>query len=86
MQCLQPVTDESLTTISGRVPSSLVPRLDRIREALSMRAAGARLKRSDAIRAAIERGVEALESELGIVESEPSKPAPKGGKPARKPK
>lgn len=78
-----------LVTVGGRVLPSVLPRLDRIAEVLTSRVPGSSLKRSDALRAAIERGVEALERELGI-EGEATtatSPAPvkKGPKPARKP-
>lgn len=50
-----------------RLTDALIERLDRIAESLSERAAGTRISRSQAIRAAIERGVADLEGELGIV-------------------
>ena len=77
---------DPLVTVSGRVLPATVRRLDRIVEVLTARRPGEVVKRADALRAAVERGVEALERELGIVGEEPTKPAPKGGKPARKPK
>lgn len=49
-----------------RLSDELIERLDRIADELSTRAAGARVSRSQAIRAGIERGVLALEAELGL--------------------
>lgn len=72
MQSFRAMAPDALVTVSGRILPSTVERLDRIAEALSERLPGRPLKRSDAIRAAIEKGVEALERELGL-----SKPKPK---------
>ncbi|WP_438014910.1 hypothetical protein WMF18_28985 [Sorangium sp. So ce315] len=79
--------DPVLVTVSGRVLPSVLPRLDRIAEVLTSRVPGSNMKRSDALRAAIERGVEVLERELGITPEEAAAPSTaKGGKgPARKP-
>jgi hypothetical protein len=44
-----------------------IVRFDRIAEALSVRAAGTEVTRSDAIRAAAERGAALLETELGLI-------------------
>lgn len=52
--------------LSIRFTDELISRLDRISEAMSKRASGAPVKRAHAIRAALERGVTALEGELGI--------------------
>lgn len=43
-----------------------IARFDRIAERLSARAAGTKVTRSDAIRAAAERGAAVLEGELGL--------------------
>jgi hypothetical protein len=43
-----------------------IERFDRIAEALSARAAGTKITRSDAIRASADRGAAALETELGL--------------------
>lgn len=61
-----------------RLDPALLERLDRIAEEMSQRAAGAGIARSEAARAALLRGVEALELELGL--------SKKGGKPPRKAK
>jgi hypothetical protein len=50
-----------------------IVRFDQIAEALSERAAGTRVTRSDAIRAAAERGAAALEAELGIKRPKPKR-------------
>ena len=71
------VAPDPLSTISGRIPAALIPRLDAIAAEMSRRAHGAHLKRSDAIRASIERGVAALEKELGIEATMETKPARK---------
>jgi hypothetical protein len=79
---------DTLTTVSGRILPATVTRLDRIAEELGKRRPGEVVKRSDALRAAVERGVEVLERELGIAAGEEAAPAParKGAKrPARKP-
>ncbi|WP_437983741.1 hypothetical protein [Sorangium sp. So ce117] len=74
-----------MTTVSGRILPATVERLDRIAATLAQRRPGEIVQRSDALRAAIERGVEVLERELGIQPAEPSTDAPatpKGGKSA----
>ena len=62
-----------------RVETELLDRLEAIAAELSRRSAGVAVKRSDVARAALERGAESLEQELGIAEK-------KGAKPASKPK
>jgi predicted transcriptional regulator len=54
-----------MVTISVRIDDELVDRLDELAKVLSARAAGAGMSRSNAVRVALERGVEALEAELG---------------------
>jgi hypothetical protein len=49
-----------------RIDEEILTRLDRVAEALSAKAAGANVPRSDAIRIALERGTESLEGELGL--------------------
>jgi hypothetical protein len=73
-----------LESVSGRILPATVQRLDRIADALSERRPGEVVKRADTLRAAIERGVEVLERELGIAATEPP-PASKPAKPRRKP-
>jgi predicted transcriptional regulator len=60
-----------MNTISVRLDAASTERLDRIAEALAERAQGARITRSNALRVAVERGIELLESELNV------KPKPK---------
>ena len=79
------VDDALLVTVSGRVTPSAIPRLDRIAAALTARVPGSKLRRSDALRAAIERGVEVLEAELGIAHDAPLQTAPQGRKGAKRP-
>lgn len=50
-----------------RVSEELVGRIDRLATALTARASGAKVARSSAMRVAIERGLDVLEVELGIV-------------------
>jgi hypothetical protein len=78
---------EPLVTVSGRVQGATARRLDRIADKLASRRPGENIRRSDALRVAIERGVEVLERELGISQDEAPEPTqtPKEKKPARKP-
>jgi hypothetical protein len=69
--------------IGARLDAELVKRLDRLATLLSARAAGTPVKRSDAVRLAVTRGLDVLERELGV---EKPAAAPKGAKrTARKP-
>lgn len=52
--------------MSVRLEEDVLARLDALAAALSKRAAGAEVNRSDALRVAALRGVEDLERELGI--------------------
>jgi hypothetical protein len=52
--------------LAVRFSDDQIARADRVAEALSVRAAGTRVTRSDAIRAAFDRGLEALEAELSL--------------------
>lgn len=52
-------------TLPIRLEDDLIDRLDSLAAALSERAAGAKVSRTAAMRAAMERGLEALEAELG---------------------
>jgi predicted DNA-binding protein len=65
--------------VAIRIPEELAARVDALAAALSQRAAGTPITRSDAARLAMERGAAALEVELAIGE----KPR-KGGKRAAK--
>jgi hypothetical protein len=62
--------------VSVRLEETMVQRLDAVAQAMSKRAAGAAVKRGTALRAAVERGMEALEAELGIAR----RPKPKRSK------
>jgi hypothetical protein len=83
------MVSDSLVMLALRVQPSVAAKLDRIAAALTTRVPGSNLRRADALRAVLERGVEALEAELGITQEAPSKtasPGQKGAKPtARKP-
>jgi predicted transcriptional regulator len=59
-------------TIPLRLEEDLVQRLDSLADALSKRTVGVKVTRSAAMRAALERGLDSLEAEVG--------------KPARRPK
>jgi predicted transcriptional regulator len=60
--------------VSVRLDEATVQRLDRLAEAMSKRAAGAAVKRGTALRAAVERGMEQLEAELGLAKRPKRKP------------
>jgi hypothetical protein len=51
-----------------RLGEELLARLDRVTAEMSKRAAGADVPRSSAIRLALERGLDALEAELGLAD------------------
>ena len=53
-------------TIPVRLDEAMVARLDAVAEAMSKRAAGASVSRSEVVRVAVDRGVSALEAELGV--------------------
>lgn len=73
-------------TVSGRVLAATLERLDRITQALAEKRPGEVVKRSDALRVAIERGVEVLEHELGLeAEAAPAKSTSTAKKGTRKP-
>lgn len=76
------MSSDILTTVSARILPATVERLDRIAAELGRRRPGEVVKRSDALRASVERGVDAMERELGIGTTEPPK---EKSKPARKP-
>ena len=80
---------ERRPTVSGRVHATTVERLDRIAQVLGEKRPGEVVKRSDALRVAIERGVDVLERELGIegavASAKPAATEKKGKAPARKP-
>jgi predicted transcriptional regulator len=54
-------------TIPIRLDDDLVARLDALAAALTERAAGVKVTRTAAMRTALERGIAALESEVGPV-------------------
>lgn len=72
-------TERTIQT-AVRFPASWLPRLERIAERLS--SPGIDVSQASAIRAVMSRGLDVLEGELGIGESEPT-PKPTKGK-ARK--
>lgn len=53
-------------TIPIRLEDELIERLDALATALTERAAGVKVTRTAAMRAALERGIEALEAEAGV--------------------
>ena len=75
-------------TVGVRVEPSRVERLDKVAAEMTRRAAGAEVKRGDAARVAMERGIDSLEKELGIealFAVDVAKPTKKGPTTARKP-
>ena len=52
-------------TLPIRLEDDLIARLDALAAALTERAAGAKVSRTAAMRAALERGLQALEAEVG---------------------
>jgi len=64
------MTDHSVTT---RIDDDLFARLEQLTQAMSRRVAGVQLKRATVIRVALERGICALEAELGTVKPKPKK-------------
>jgi hypothetical protein len=52
--------------VSARLDGDMLARLDKIAEELTKRAAGASVNRSAVVRLAVDRGVAALEKELGL--------------------
>src|SRR5262245_50681477 len=67
---MRDMPSDRLPTVSGRVLPATVERLDRIAAELARKRPGEVVKRSDALRVALERGVEVLEHELGLVAEE----------------
>ena len=61
-------------TVGVRLDPDIIARLDALAAALSERAAGAAINRSDAARLAIARGVDVLEAEIGRKPSGATKP------------
>lgn len=57
--------DEVMVTVSGRIPTSLMERLDGVVDLLRNESPLLRLNRSDGLRLVIEAGCEALEERLG---------------------
>lgn len=75
-------------TVGVRLDPARVDRLDAVAAEMTRRAAGAEVKRSDAARVAMERGINSLEKELGLEVAalvDVAKPAKKGAATARKP-
>ena len=65
-----------MVTTSVRLDDDITARLDAIAELMSARAAGTRITRSDAVRAAVLRGVDVLEQELAAEPKRKPKPKP----------
>jgi hypothetical protein len=53
-------------TLPIRLEDDLIDRLDAVAVALTARAAGVKVSRTAAMRAALERGLQALEAEAGV--------------------
>ena len=70
----------STKQVGFRLEAEQVERLDRLADALSKRAAGIACNRTMAASAVIERGLVALEQELGLVPKKEAKPARKPAK------
>jgi predicted DNA-binding protein len=51
-----------------------IERLDRIAETMAKRAGGAEVTRSNAIRVALDRGIESLEADFSLAKSRKPKP------------
>lgn len=49
-----------------RLEDELLDRIDRVAEALRVRAAGVKVAKASVMREALERGLDSLESELGL--------------------
>jgi hypothetical protein len=64
-----------------KVDPEIVTRLDRIAAAMSERAGGAEISRSDAARVVLADGLAVTEERLGVA---PAKEKPRPGKPAKK--
>ena len=62
-----------MTNTSVRLDDDAMARLDVIAGKLAERAAGANVKRSDAMRVALDRGMASLEAELGIAKAKKRK-------------
>ena len=73
MQCMQRIQFAPMTelTISFRIPAPLMVRIDRIGGQMSASVRGIELRKSEVLRAILERGAESYEAELGL------KPKPK---------
>jgi predicted transcriptional regulator len=55
-----------MVVLSLKADDSLASRLDALVEAMSVGAAGAKISRSNAMRVALERGLDALEAEFNV--------------------
>jgi hypothetical protein len=62
-------------TLPLRLDEELIARLDRLAATMTERAGGAEISRAAALRAALSRGLDALEAELGAADRRP-KPKP----------
>jgi hypothetical protein len=60
-----------------RAPVEIIERIDRLAAAFTERAVGAHIKRSEATRLVIERGLASFEKELGLVPPRAKKRTPR---------
>ena len=60
-------------TLSVKVSDEFVARVDRLAEEMSTRAGGAKVTRSNAMRVALERGMEVLEGEFAMKKAKPKR-------------
>jgi len=64
----------AMVQVAFRMSGELAERLEAIAAALSVKASGTPITRSDAARLSLERGAAVLETELGLVPSPVTKP------------
>jgi hypothetical protein len=77
---------EKTVQVAVRIPESWIARADKLTGRLTM-TPEIQVNRTDVLRAAIGRGLDALENQYGAPPTEPTADAQKGGtRPARKPK
>ena len=62
-----------MLTLSVKVDDEFAIRLDRLAEVMSARAGGAQVTRSNAMRVALERGMDALELEFAMKPKKPKR-------------
>ena len=62
-----------MLTLSVKVDDEFAARLDRLAEVMSARAGGAQVSRSNAMRVALDRGIDALELEFAMKSKKPKR-------------